>query len=168
MRRAIILTVFLAMLSGNARALVHLTADPSSFESCWFSVPTGFTQFFVIHRYSSGAAGSRFNIDESGAPGTVLLAFSSPYAYTGLLGHEQIVTYGDCLYGSFTVATVDAFVACGELAMSSAFETMCAGGEFDSHNPYTGALCACTMSTRCCFTLATEPTTWGSVKALYR
>lgn len=123
----------------------------------------GYAQVHVFD-YTATASGTRFRLDASNAPGTTLLWFTSPYAFTGDVNSMISIDYGACLGGSFKVGTLDLVAACGWLGFQDVTFIDCA------HNETTGAgwpfpVCA---EYEWCPPFATRESTWGSVKALYR
>jgi hypothetical protein len=133
---------------------------------CSGGIQTGFQQLYVVHKFAVGSTGSTFTIDISQAPGTTLLGFTSAFvAYSGDPATGVTVDYGTCMSGSINIGFEYMVVACGQLDIRPAFSQFCTGQLKDAAQPY--GLCAC-IGTRECFPLPTEPSTWGSVKALYR
>jgi hypothetical protein len=132
---------------------------------------------YVIHKYATGATGSRFKVDDlsglyQGDPITPFPILGRPY--TGVS-----VAYTACLDGSILVYTLAHLwfgqpVTCGKMeivadpleSVNSAiyadctfFKRTATGGRFFWNADATCASCG---------DLAAEPTSWGKVKALYR
>jgi len=132
------------------------------------------TNPFVIHKFSAnGTVGSRWRINTAGAPGTSILFFNptAGFVATGTPGDDITVGYGACIPGTIVVGQVFfGSVGAGVLKIEPAlgfpmivniacdFQEIAATGG----NAYVGG------ADGPCGEVATEATTWGQVKALYR
>jgi hypothetical protein len=96
MRRILLLLACLLILSRPVRA-DHLWLCSEAGGQYCLAAPLGETRVFLFHSATTGSVASRFTIDVTGAPGTTLLAFESPFGNIGQLGGEQWVGYGCCL-----------------------------------------------------------------------
>jgi hypothetical protein len=165
MRRTLLLLACLLTLSGPARAdYLELYAE-TAYGSCQ-EAPLGETRVHLYHTTTTGSIASRFTIDVTGAPGTTLLFFESQFGNIGPLGGEQWVGYGTCQTGIVEVGRIYMVTACGLLRIGPATA-------FDCSQTETAAGASCTLCVFCaenpvCYPSATQPSTWGSVKALYR
>jgi len=124
----------------------------------------------VIHKFAAGATGSWFDIELP--PATSFFSFSSPFSPIPNVTTDGIaLDYRHCLTGSIVLGTINAIYGAGVghvipadqnpdiiyLDCSSA-PLSATGGTF-----YVGD-----SGTDCGETNPVEPSTWGSVKALYR
>jgi hypothetical protein len=164
MRRILLLLACLLILSRPVRA-DHLWLCSEAGGQYCLAAPLGETRVFLFHSATTGSVASRFTIDVTGAPGTTLLAFESPFGNIGQLGGEQWVGYGGCKTGAL-VGSIDMVAACGLLRVSHASAIDCSLTE-TSADTY-GSLCVFCIENPVCYPSPTEQSTWGSVKALYR
>jgi hypothetical protein len=130
---------------------------------------------YVIHKFTTGTTGSQWKIIDTS---TLFQAgTASPYAVLGNAYTGASVAYGGCLVGQVTAMTLTHLwfgqaVVCGKMEVVSdplapyIQVTDCnfaakqaTGGQF-FFNPNG----TCTN----CNEVATETTTWGTIKALYR
>ena len=145
--------------------------------------PPGVNSFYVIHKFSVGRVASQFRIDD--ATGLTPFAQTSPFLPVGTWNVDLSIAYGECLVGSFIVMTLDFLwlgtplpTNCNHLievlpAPTSPLpgnivivdcaqpvgNVYAATGNYSVYgSPFCGPYC----------TVATEESTWGSVKALYR
>jgi hypothetical protein len=145
---------------------------------CEFNDPGGvLITVFVVHKlYIGNSTGVRFRIEPPAGAAWSYLGFNTTFVPIGTANLDLSVGYGQCLTGSATVGTAlwysfAASPSCGTLAIEPAtgFQTMiatdCSFGEF----PITGSNGVVNGNNSCCCNCgATKPTTWGSVKGLYR
>jgi len=120
----------------------------------------------VIHR-SLGATGSRFKV--TFPAGTTFFGFNTPYVPVGALNTDLSLGYGQCLTGSIVLGTINAIYGAGTGKVEKA--------DLQPIILYTDCLFAELPATGWSFLVngvgdpcivAVEPSTWGSVKALYR
>jgi hypothetical protein len=123
----------------------------------------GYAKVYVFD-YTATASGTKFRLDTTNVPGTTLIAFSSPYAFTGDVNSLISINYGACYSGSFLVGTIDLVAACGWLGFQDVTFIDCQQHE----TPGEGWPFPVCTSDEYCPPFATEEATWGSVKALYR
>jgi hypothetical protein len=126
---------------------------------------------FVIHKFSLGTTGSRWKIDVSAAPGTGILFFNPLIGVpVGNALTDITVGYGACLTG--TVVVGQAFLSSpgvGPITVRTADGQImivnigCDFGEYAA----TGGTAYLGGAQGPC-DVATQPSTWGQVKALYR
>jgi hypothetical protein len=126
----------------------------------------------VMHRYSQGTTGVQFKVDFSNAPGSTFISFDTPFMPVGSITTSLSVGYGLCLQGDFVIGTITANLSPGHLEVVKAdgysflFHEDCLFGGY----PATGgtAIIGPEGSDDCNDTTATDQSTWGHVKALYR
>jgi hypothetical protein len=172
MKRTVWLLVSLLLISSAAMAdHIGIYSDTTG-QSCNLGNIVG--QFSstvtVIHKYSQGAIGSRFNI--TFPPGTSFFSFNSPYFPVCDPGPCDGISlgYGQCRTGNIVLGTLLAIYGAGTLhvvpaqSFSEILYTDCAFVE----KAATGGAAYVGTPGDCEEPVATEPSTWGSVKALYR
>lgn len=115
----------------------------------------------IIHTSSEGSIGSQFQVGVANAPGSVVLAISSPFQAV-CINPPCPFLYGGCAQ-SVVVGTLIALLEPGYIEVVSALSMGCN----ETENPTTGGR-AYIGGTGDCSPLAAEPSTWGRVKALYR
>jgi hypothetical protein len=165
MRKALFLSVCLLTAAPASRAQVLLLCTGDYPNGTCQLTQAGFQQLYVYEAYAlEGATAVRFTFDVTNAPGTTLLGFESTFPHSGQLGGEISVSYGACLYSEILVGSVYLVADCGYLRFSSAASKTCLSAE---RVMSSWPLCVC-EKTFLCFVLATEASTWGAVKALYR
>ena len=172
MKRMLLLLVSGLLISNVAMAdHIGIYADASG-TSC--TLVSGFNpNVTIIHKFTYGATGSRFRVDFGG---NGFFAFNSPFVTVGSLDHDLSVGYGQCLNGciplgqivtNLTILGSSVRVVPAEVFPNIIY-TDCSFGEYPAtggiaHVGYDNGDCA---GNPC--TVPVEPTTWGSVKALYR
>jgi hypothetical protein len=135
--------------------------------SCALGAP-GFLQPHVIHKMSAGTTGSRFKVVLP--PGTTFFGFNTPYTPVGAIQSDISLGYGVCLMGSNSIGTIAANWAPGVVSVMAAdlqptiLYTDCDAAE----KVATGGLAYVGTTGDCLEPSATEKSTWGQVKALYR
>lgn len=167
MKRMLLLLVSLLLISSVSMADHIGVYSDASGASCYLGNIAG--QFSptatVIHKFALGATGSLFNI--SFPPGTSFFSFSSPYVPIPDVGGISL-GYGQCLSGSIVLGNILAVYAPGTVQIVPAdlhtniLYTDCSFTEKTA----TGGRAYVNTTGDC--VLAVEPSTWGSVKALYR
>lgn len=178
MKRALLLTVCALMISGVSMADHIGVYSDATGQSCNLGNIAGqfSTSVTIVHKFASGATGSRFKV--SFPPGTSFFTFNTPYVDVGSLTTDLSLGYEQCLSGCIVLGTLvciygvgDILIQPGDLQASVLYvdcsftEKPATGGSagvnkpgdcFDDNDPNFGC------------TVAVEPSTWGSVKALYR
>jgi hypothetical protein len=145
--------------------------------NCTLALTTAFAPIsvYVVHKFTPGATASRWKIVDTS---TLFQAGNtSPYAVLGGPYTGASVGYGTCLNGAIVAMTLNYIwfaqaISCGKLEVvndpivPTIITTDCnfadktaTGGQF-FFNPNG----TCTN----CNEVATEATTWGTIKALYR
>jgi len=168
MRKALLLAISILLIASTAIADHIGIYRDSSGQSCRLD-PGYSTNGTIIHKFSLGATGSTFRVDLSHAPGSTFIAFHSPFVPIGDLPTGISIGYGGrCTTGNIVVGTIEAMLSPGylEVAPKIGFTvieyTDCAG-----MYSATGGR-AFIGDDGDCVTVATEQSTWGHVKALYR
>src|SRR5262249_55949564 len=143
----------------------------ASGSSCQLSGVGFMTTPTVLHRFTLGATASRWYINAGFAPGTTILAFTTPYTTVGDIHNDLRVGYAQCLTGTIVLGTlvmvsggighIDLIAAQG---FANIIYTDCSSGE----HPATGGNAYMNGSNNCGEIDAVEPSTWGQVKSLYR
>jgi hypothetical protein len=168
MKKVLLLMVAVLMVSSVAMADHIGVYSDASGSSCL--VGSGFqSNVTVIHRSLLGATGSRFKITLPA--GSAFFAFNTSYVPVGNMQTDLSLGYGDCLTGSFVIGTIVANLTSGTISVLPAdtfvsiIYTDCTFAEL----PATGGNAYVAPATgNCNEPLATEQSTWGQVKALYR
>lgn len=169
MKRILLLAVSMMSLANAAMADQIGIYNDATGSSC--QIATGFNpNVVIIHKLSLGTTGSRFKMVFS--PGSTFFNFATPFTTIGSLTTDLEVQYGQCLTGSFVVGYVVAVFQPGTLEIAPADG---AEGYVIAYNcvpvqryAYTNSACVGGVGNCCSTPVATEPTTWGAVKALYR
>jgi hypothetical protein len=167
MKKVLLLMVAVLMVSSVAMADHIGVYSDASGTSC--SLAAGFnTTNAVIHKFTIGATGSRFKVTVPA--GTAVFSFSTPYTPVGNITSDLSLGYGQCLSGSIVLGNIIAQFTAGTGAVVAAdlqpfiLYTNCLFAEL----PATGGTYYVGSTGDCLEPNATEPSTWGSVKALYR
>ncbi|HEX6790240.1 MAG TPA: hypothetical protein VF247_02930 [Candidatus Krumholzibacteria bacterium] len=136
------------------------------------SLPTGFNMTAaVVLKYAPFTTGVRFRIEPPA--GTSIAAFTTPYITIGSLDTDMSLAFGQCIdnTGSISLGTITANWTAGTawvrpaLGQTIIMKTDCNFNELPIYGCYafigTPGLC-------CEDIIATESSTWGKVKSLYR
>jgi hypothetical protein len=171
MKKVLLLMVAVLMVSSIAMADEHIGVyTDGTASSCALGNIAG--QFFpgatIVQRTTTGATGSRFKV--TFPAGTAFFGFNTPYVPVGVLTTDLSLGYGSCLTGSFVLGTINAIYQNGVGKLEKAdlqtqiIYTDCSFGEY----PATGGYFYVGSTGPCEDLVATEPSTWGQVKSLYR
>jgi hypothetical protein len=163
MKKVVLLTASVLMIGSAAFAdHVGVYTDETGSSS---DLHCGFNQTAtIIHKFTLGTTGLRFKVEFP--PGTAFFSFTTPYVPIGLLLTDLTVGYGQCFSGSIPVGNIVAILPPGTANVQPAngfpviITTDC---NFDDYAATGGWA---TIFGNC--PVATEPTTWGRVKSLYR
>ncbi len=181
MKRVLSLFFFLLLISSVAMAdHIGLFKDASG-SSCNLGSPGFNTTATMIHKFSAGATGSRFKV--AFPPGSSFFAFNTQFTPVGLLTMDLSLGYGQCLSGCIVLGSIVAILGAGQATVLPAdtfpniIYTNCLFAEL----PATGGQAYVGGSENCSevlqmqgnavladCTVAVAPSTWGSVKSLYR
>jgi hypothetical protein len=183
MKRIALLTLFVLALASSAFAqTTGLVGDISAYADdqgnvCNLNSPGGgaLVTVYIVHKFSDGggATGSRFKA--TFPAGLSFLAFTTAFVPIGNLSTDLSLGYGACLssttsLGSALLSSTSPSPTCSYFSIVAAdnfpdpIATDCSFGEFTVKtgqgivNP--DGTCQCNI--------ATEATSWGKVKALYR
>jgi len=152
---------------------ISLYADDQG-NSCNITAPAGILTVYVVHKFSDGgsATGSRFKVTVP--PGLAILAFTTTFVPIGNISGDLSLGYGTCVSTTTSLGSIlinsSGPAACSYLAVVAAdnfanpIATDCLFGEYTIK---TGQAIA-NPDGSCQCSVATEPTSWGRVKALYR
>ena len=170
MKKVLLLMVAVLMISSVAMAEhIGVYADNTG-TSC--SLTPGFqsgTTAAIIEKFSTGTTGSRFKVTLPA--GSSFFSFSSPYTPVGGLTTDLSLGYGQCLNGTVVLGNIIAILGAGSGAVLAAdlqpniIYTNCLFAELPASG---GTYTVGAPDPDACKEVATEPTTWGQVKALYR
>lgn len=173
----------------TAQATLELSAGPYTY-FCQLNAPGPVRTIYVRHTFHTGAAASRFRIEQG--PGVTMTYLSETHPFPLSIGDSQTglsVCYGGCLHGSLIVATIDYMSYgsdqnCSEVLIvphpdAEVVEVIdCLGISSTAwvREISVGEFCACpdphtfagNPETFDCQPLPVESKTWGGVKALYR
>jgi hypothetical protein len=168
MKKLLLLTICLLMVSSAALADHIGVFSDGTGGTCYLGAAGQFSPTAtVIHKFTTGATGSRFKV--TFPAGTAFFGFNTPYVPVGALNSDLSLGYGQCLTGSIVLGTINAIYGAGTGQVNTAdlqafilytnclfAELPASGGQF-----FVGPFGDCPHD-------AVEPSTWGSVKALYR
>ena len=169
MKKLLLLTLCLSLVSSAAFADHIGVFSDASGTACNLGAPGQFSPTAtVIHKFTTGATGSRFKV--AFPAGTAFFGFNTPYVTIGALNTDLSVAYGQCVYGEIVLGTINAVYAAGTGKVEKAelqpiiLYTNCLFAELEA----TGGLFTVAAGGNICISTPVEPSTWGSVKALYR
>ena len=168
MKKFLVLGLFLMAVPTAAMAdFIGIFSDVTGTSFCL--APGASNTNAVIHKFATGATGSRWKIIM--ANGTQFFGLNTPYLTIGTITTDLTVAYGECKTGSIVIGTLSWIIPQGIFDVAPAdsqtrvlyidcnfAEVPTVGGRAHSTDHPTGD----------CIPLATESSTWGSVKALYR
>jgi len=169
MKKVLLLMVAALMVSSVAMADHLGIYTDASGASCDLGAPGFFNgNAVVVHKFSPATTGVRFKI--ALPVGSSIFAFNTLYNAGGQASTDISVGYGGCLSGSFPVGSLVASLLPGTLQIVAADlqtniqYTDCSFNELvaTGGSAYVGGTGPCNEPT------ATETSTWGQVKALYR
>jgi len=166
MKKVLLLMVAALMISSVAMADHFGVYTDASGSSCLLAA--GFTSTATVcEKFSLGSTGSRFKVTLPA--GSTFFSFNTTWVPIGVLTSDLSLAYGQCLPGTIPLGQIVAILNPGQIdvlpadAFATIIFTNCDFGEFPATggNAYVGV-------TGPCNEIATEKSTWGSVKALYR
>lgn len=155
---------------------LEIYADPALSHCSLSDNSSRLVNIYVAESTPYGATGLRFRIAESPGFTGIWLNETSPFATVGNSRTDLSIGFGICEVGQFTVLNMQYQLfgtsACSTLSIAPAngiSEPICTGCVF-SELPCIGYM---SLHVNCdgsfdCNPVATEVSTWGSVKALYR
>jgi len=168
MKKVLLLSLAVLMVSSAAMAEhIGIFADQAG-TSC--TLAPGFNpNVYVVEKSLGGTTGSRFKV----VPGTgnSILAFNTTFVPIGNISSDLSLAYGQCLSGDVVLGSILMSLAGPgflEVKPADLFLTIiytdCNFGEY----PATGGKAYVGVPGDCSLPVATQPSTWGQVKALYR
>ena len=122
----------------------------------------------LIHKFASGATGSRFRIDLSTAPGSIYYSFNTSYSTAGMMTDDFSVGYGQCLSGSVVLGTMVAYFTSGQVHVRAANGS---SGIVYTNCSFTDIVASggqASIGNNQCLAASTSSATWGQIKSLYR
>jgi len=168
MKKVLLLMLAVLMISSAAMAEhIGLFADQAG-TNC--TLAPGFNpNVYLVESSLGGTTGSRFKV-VPGA-GNSIFAFNTSYVPIGNVSNDLSLAYGQCLTGQVVLGSLLMSLAGPgnlEVVAADAFPniiyTDCLFGEY----PATGGKAYVGVAGNCQFPIATQPSTWGQVKSLYR
>ncbi len=179
MKHIAILMISLLTLAIAAPAFAQAVGDISAYaddqgNSCSVTAPAGIVTVYVVHKFSDGgsATGARFKVTVPS--GLAILAFTTTFVPIGNISGDLSLGYGTCISSTTSLGSIlmnsSNPAACSYISVVAAdnfanpIATDCTFGEYTVK---TGQAIANPDGT-CACSVATEPTSWGRVKALYR
>jgi len=171
MKKVLLLMVAVLMISSVAMADEHIGvyADGTGTNCNLGNIAGQFSPTAtVVERSTTGSTGSRFKV--TFPVGTAFFGFTTPWVPVGALNTDLSLAYGTCFTGTIVLGTINAIYGAGTGTLEKAdlqpkiIYTDCNFGEYEA----TGGYFYVNSTGPCEDILATEPSTWGQVKALYR
>jgi len=171
MKKVLLLMVAVLMVSSVAMADHIGVYTDASGASCVLAPGFNNGTSTVLHKFSAGATACRFKATLP--PGSSLFGFTptTPFVPVGVMTSDLSIGYGACYTGTIVVGTFAAILGAGTITVEPAdgFPTILAVDcNFVEFNITGGVAYVGGSETNCQEPNATEPTTWGQVKALYR
>jgi hypothetical protein len=183
MKRVLLIALALVMISGAAMADHIGIYNDQVASGCTLVAPGGFVPYsiFVVHRFTVGATGSQFAVNDVSTQAATGFAALGGFLVIGNLA-DLSLAYGACLTGPDIPAVQLNYFAVGNPSPCGLVEIIPApsgGGNIKytdcnfAEIPATGGQFWFNSGTSCndCDeppTVATEESTWGKVKSLYR
>ena len=171
MKKVLLLMVAVLMISSVAMATEQISVftDGTGTNCALGNIAGQFSPTAtVVETSSTGSTGSRFKV--TFPVGTAFFGFTTPWVPVGALNTDLSLAYGSCLNGTIVLGTINAIYGAGTGTLEKAdlqakiIYTDCNFGEYEA----IGGLFYVNGSGPCLPAVATEPSTWGQVKALYR
>jgi len=169
MKKVLLLMLAVLMISSAAMAEhIGLFSDAEG-TNCTLA-PAFPANVYVVESSLGGTTGSRFKVTPGA--GNSIFAFNTSYVPIGNIANDLSLAYGQCLSGQVVLGTILMGLTPGsgslEVVAADAFPTIiytdCLFGEY----PATGGKAYVGVAGNCNFPIATQPSTWGQVKSLYR
>ena len=172
MKKVLLLMVAVLMISSVAMSAEHIGVytDGTGTVCALGNIAGQFSpSATVVEKSTTGSTGCRFKV--TFPPGTSFFGFNTPWVPIGAINSDLSLAYGSCITGNITLGTINAIYGAGTGTIgpadlfASIIYTDCSFGEY----PATGGYFYVNGTGICEDPgVATEPSTWGQVKALYR
>jgi hypothetical protein len=172
MKKVLMLTAGVLMVANVAMADHFGLYTDGSGGDCHLTGPGFNTTAAVVEKFTLGSTGCRFYLDVVNAPGTLIFAFATPFVPVGDIKSDLSVGYGGCQGpGSVVVGTM--VIQLGgsgymDILPATGFPNILYTDCNFAEKPATGGRAWINNPTGQCNEVATQPSTWGQVKALYR
>ncbi len=180
MKKFVLTAMLLAIVVTPAMAIedLGLYADQTGLNCQVTDTVAGIKRVYVVHTNSNGATGSEFLVDTSTS--TMSLIVASVPAGMLSIGNSDTgisIAYQECKLGTFLVLTLtfDNFgttAPCSRLRLledPTAFPPQRIYADCGSlPHAFPGGQAIVNVDGTCPCNVATEQTTWGTIKALYR
>jgi len=169
MKKVLLLMVAVLMISTAAMADHFGLYSDASGSSCLLAL--GFNpNVTLIEKFSLGTTGCRLSVDMGGNGN---FGFTTPWVPVGNIATDLSLAYGSCQSGSVVLGTLTMNLTASGSTMkvlpAQLFPTIIYTNCSFAELPATGGKANVgTGSATDCGEVATEPSTWGQVKALYR
>ena len=170
------LLTFLMPLSASAQMGQLRAYSESSGTICDLTDPGGILNVYVFHELSfGGAIASRFRLATPAS--WLFLEFQTNLVYVGIPTSDVSVSYGSCITTKTYLGAALYFsgapaAACSQVRFlpPEGFPQMLAADCSNNEVPLLSGYGVVVNPDQycCCYCVATESCTWGSVKALYR
>jgi hypothetical protein len=172
MKKVLLLMVAVLMISSVAMSAPHYGVySDCSGSSCQLAAGFSSTNA-LVEKFSTGTTGCRLKVDFSTAPGTAFFSFVTPFVPIGQLNSDLSLGYGGCFSGTTCLGTIVAsWGASGFVTVTASdgypniIYTDCSFAELVGHG---GTANIGSTTGGCNEPNATQPSTWGQVKSLYR
>ena len=170
MSKVVLLTILIIALGASVASadVIGVFTDANGY-SCQLA-PGFTTTATVMHKFTTGSVGSNFKLILPA--GSVLFAFQTVFNQPVPIDQGNIsVQYGQCLTGHIAIGFIVAVLQVGVIHVAPSdngigyVESITCSGASRFVYPATAGV---GTIEGCYQPLATEATTWGSVKALYR
>lgn len=168
MKKVLLLMVAVLCIASVSMADHISVYSDASGASCALGAAGAFLQPAVIHKLTPGTTGSRFKILIPA--GSSIFGFNTIYVPVGNVQTDLSLGYGVCLTGANVIGTMAGIFTAGTLEVVAAdlqptiLVTDCSAAELVA----TGGKAYVAGTGDCAEPNATENSTWGQVKALYR
>lgn len=174
MKKVLLLMVAVLMISSVAMA-DHIGLYNDQAGTTCLIAPGGHfagTDCYVLHKFTAGATGSRWKLNLPAGSGAFAFTALNGYSTLGTVTSDISVGYGGCQTGTLVLGVVICNLVAGTGSIGAAdlqtavLYTDCGFAQANG----TGGTFTVGASgpAPCGEPLAAQPTTWGSVKALYR
>ena len=173
MKKVLLLMVAVLMVSSVAMA-DHIGFYLDSGGTSCLIAPGGHfagTDCYVIHKFTTGATGSRWKLNLPAGSSIFAFSPSSGFSPLGTVQSDMSVGYGGCQTGTLVLGACIGNLVAGSGAVVAAdlqTDVLITDCDFVQKPASGGTFTIGAAGPAPCGEVATEPTTWGQVKALYR